>query len=184
MFKFLFISLLILLVVSGYIYVKGRKRRERISELLSGSTILAGWDYAPNEWRKAVEEEFTWVRHKDGVGHVYISPTTIYIKNDSDDRLIDLSGDGKAVTHASYSGADMSPLKLRIRWKVEHYGDNSTPKVRYYKEDYRIPVPLAHREAAQRVVAFFTAQLENNPEVYANLVSDDEPLSIFCKDSF
>lgn len=57
-------------------------------------------------------------------------------------------------------------------------------EVKYYREDYRIPVPPRWREEAPRVADFFTARLENNLEAYAEVVSDDEPLSIFGKDSF
>jgi hypothetical protein len=187
MLQSLLISSLILIaaaVAFGYILVKRRERREKIAEILSGSNLLADWAYTPDEWRRAAEEEFTWVRDRDSGGHVYLSPTMIYIKNDSEDRLIDLDAGGKVVTHASYRASEMSPLKLRVRWKVvtEHRGGSN--EVKYYKEDYRIPVPLRYQEEARRVADFFTARLENNLEAYADVVSDDEPLSLFGKDDF
>jgi hypothetical protein len=178
---------LVLLAVGAaeyYLYARRRSRRERIARILSGSNILARWSYAPDEWRKAADEEFTWVRNKNSGGEVCISPTTIYIKSDTQDRLIDLSGDGKIVTHASYRGLDMGPLKFRVRWKVVRRDPDRSDEVKYYKEDYRVPVPITYREDAERVVAYFTARLENNLEAYAAVVPDDEPISLFGKDPF
>jgi hypothetical protein len=184
----LFISVSVLLVVAfvGYfLYAGMRKRKARIAEMLSGDNLLAAWTYAPDEWRRAVEDEFTWVRRKDGVGHCYISPSGFYIRTDSHDRLFDLSGDGKVVTHASYRGVDSSsPLKLRVRWRVVTTDRNGNEQIKYHKEDYRIPVPIQHRDDAARVAAFFTAQLENNLATYTAVVPDDEPISLFGKDSF
>lgn len=57
-------------------------------------------------------------------------------------------------------------------------------EVKYYKEDYRVPVPLRYREEAERVVDFFVTRLENNLEAYTAVVPDDEPISLFGKDSF
>ena len=78
----------------------------------------------------------------------------------------------------------MSPLKLRLRWKVVRQDTDGRSEVKYYKEDLRIPVPLAHYEEAKRVADFFTARIENNLEAYTALVPDDEPISLFGKDSF
>lgn len=44
-------------------------------------------------------------------------------------------------------------------------------------------MPLKQKDDARRVADFFTAQIENNPKAYADLVADDEPLSIFGRDS-
>src|SRR5437867_10779409 len=107
MFGSLLIPLAILLAVAVlgfYLYIKKKKRRERISEILSGTNVLAHWIYTPVEWQRAVEEEFTWAKSQGDEGHVYISPTVIYVKSDSGDRLIELSGDGKVVTYAGYRG--------------------------------------------------------------------------------
>jgi hypothetical protein len=184
----LFISVLVLLGLAGvgaFLYARRRQRKARIAEMLSGEDLIAAWTYDPDEWRQAVEEEYTWVRRKDGVGNCYISPSAILIKNDSQDRLIDLTGGGKVVTYASYRGADGdSPLKLRVRWRVVTKYDDRPDEVKYYKVDYRIPVPIRNRDDATRVAAYFTAKVENNLAAYTNLVSDDEPISLFGKDSF
>jgi hypothetical protein len=179
------LALLVIAVVGSLLYVRRRKRQRRIADLLAGTNLLAAWTYGQDEWRQAVADEFTWVRNKASGGQCYISPTEIYIKNDSQDRLIDLSSGGKVVTHASYRGADSNnPLKLRVRWRVvKHYPDRPD-EVKYFKEDYRIPVPFQYRDDAARVAAFFTAQLENNLNAYTNVVPDDEPISLFGKDSF
>jgi hypothetical protein len=186
MFIFLLILVLLAVLVTGsFLYVGRRKRKARIAEMLSGDNLLAAWTYDPEEWRRAVEEEYTWIRNKDGVGHCYVSPSSIYIKNDSQDRLIDLNNDGKVVTHASYRGADgSSPLKLRVRWRVVTTDKNGNEQIKYFKEDYRIPVPIRNRDNAARVADFFTAKLENNLAAYTAVVPDDEPISLFGKDSF
>jgi hypothetical protein len=188
MLEFLVIPAFVLLgvaVVGSILYARRRERRARVAEMLAGTDLLAAWTYAPDEWRRAVEEEYTWVKSKDGVGQCYISPTAIYVKNDSQDRLIDLSGDGKVVTHASYRGADgNSPLKLRVRWRVVKHYEDRADEVKYFKEDYRIPVPIQNKDDAARVADFFTAQLENNLDAYTAVVPDDEPISLFGKDSF
>lgn len=187
MLKSLLIPVLILLgvaVVGLFLYARRRERSARVAEMLAGTNLLAAWTYAPDEWRRAVEEEYTWAKSKDGVGHCYISATGIYVKNDSQDRLIDLSSDGKVVTHASYRGADSrSPLKLRVRWRVVRQYKDRPDEVKYFKEDYRIPVPIQNKDDAARVADFFTAQLENNLGAYTAVVPDDEPISLFGKDS-
>jgi hypothetical protein len=187
MFGSFFIAAVVLLLVAiggGYLYVRGRARERKIAELLSGMDLLARWTYTGDEWRKAVAEEFTWARHGEGSGTIFIWTRGIYVRSAGGDRIFDLSGGGRVVTYAAYRGAEGSLLKLRVRWRVvEQYADRPD-EVKYYKEDYRIPVPLEHREAAQRVVEYFTAQAQNNPDAYATVMPDDEPLSLFGKDSF
>lgn len=182
---FLLITLLVLLAAAAaalYIYFRRQKRNELIALLTDGVDVLAHWTYTPAEWRKAVEEEFTWASGKDNAGGVYVSPTAIYIRTDSHDHLIDLADKGKVVTHASYSGTDDVPLKLRVRWKVVTYDQYGSEHIKYHKEDYRIPIPPGAKEAATKVADFFSRQLENNLEAYTALVGDDEPISLFGND--
>jgi hypothetical protein len=179
-----FVVLLVVVILGCYLYIKRRQRRERISAILSDTNLLAQWIYTPDEWQRAVAEEFTWAKSKGDSGHVYVSPTAFYVKSDSGDRLTELGGNGKVVTHASYRGAEGSPLKLRVRWKiVKHYADRPD-EVKYFKEDYRIPVPLKYEAQARRVADFFTAQMEANLNAYTAVVPDDEPISVFGRDSF
>lgn len=181
---FLLIVLLVLAVFFvGSNYFKRRARQRRSSEIIADPNLLAHFVYDPDEWRKAVEDEFTWVKNKESLGHVYITPTALCVKNDFQERVVELSGQSKAVTNASYRGADGSRLKLRARWRVVEYQADRPDEVKYFKEDYWIPVPLKQKEDAQRVADFFTAQVERNPKAYADLVADDEPLSIFGRDS-
>ena len=186
MFQLLIAAVVLLVVAAAglYIYFCRQRRRELIARLTDGVDLLAHWTYTPPEWRRAVEEEFTWASSKDNAGQVYISPTALYVKADCRDHLIDLANHGKVVTHASYRGTDDSPLKLRVRWKVVTRDRNGYEEVKYHKEDYRIPVPPAAKAAAQQVADFFTAQLENNLAAYTALVPEDEPISLFGKDSF
>ena len=106
------------------------------------------------------------------------------MKSDSGDRLIELGGDGKVVTYAAYRGEEGSPLKLRVRWRIVRRYQDRGDEVKYFKEDHRIPVPLKYKEEAQRVADFFTAKLEANLNAYTAVVPDDEPISLFGKDSF
>ena len=102
-------ALLAVAVLGFYLYTKRRKRRERISQILSDANLLAHLVYTPVEWQRAVEEEFAWAKSQGDVGHVYISPTVIYVKSDSGDRLIELGTEGKVVTYAAYRGEESSP---------------------------------------------------------------------------
>jgi len=180
----LLLVLLVVALVGGcYLFIKRRQRRQKISEILSDPSLLAHWIYTPVEWEKAVADEFTWAKSQGAGGDVYISPTAIYVKSGSGDRLIPLSGDGKVVTNASYRGAEGSPLKFRVRWKIVRQDQHGREEVKYYKEDYRIPVPLRLSAEAQRVVDFFTARLQDNLAAYTAVVPDDEPISLFGKDT-
>jgi hypothetical protein len=178
------VVLLIAFIVWRQIHTRRRGRMEDITEMISGRNLLAQWPYTPEEWQQAARDEFDWVRNKGGSGHVYVSPGAVYILGESDEHYIDLTADGRVVTHAACRASHMSPLKLRLRWKVVNQSEDGRSEVKYYKEDLRIPVPLAHHEQAKRVADFFTAQIENNLEAYTALVPDDEPISLFGKDSF
>ena len=171
--------------VAAYIIVRRRARNRRISGVLADPGLLARWTYTSDEWRRAAEEEFTWVRKRDDAGgEVYISPSAIYARDGSRDRLIELGGDGKVVTHASYRQGGGGPIKLRVRWKVvEQYADGPD-RVKYYKEDYRVPVPPRYAGEAERVAEFFTARLADNLDAYTAVVPDDEPISLFGRDSY
>jgi len=187
MFELVISSVVLVVVAAGasvYLYFRRQKRKSEISLLTDGVDLLAHWTYTPNEWRKAVEEEFTWASSKDDVGQVYVSPTALYVKADHRDHLIELAENDKVVTHASYRGAEDSPLKLRVRWRVVTYNPDGPDQIKYYKEDYRIPVPPSAKEAASKVADFFTRQLENNLDAYTTVIGDDESISLFGKDSF
>ncbi len=151
------------------------------ADILADPNPLARWVYTPAEWEKALEE-FDWGK-PGGTAQVIITRTNLYIGNERRDRLIALSNGVWLVTYASYRGTAESPLKLRVRCKVEA-GKYDGEDTRYHKKDYRIPVPLREKEAAQRVADFFTAELENNLAAYAAVVPQDEPISLFGKDSF
>src|SRR6185503_20779485 len=117
-------------------------------------------------------------------GEVYISATAIYFKSGSNERLIDLAADGKVVTYAAYRATEGSPLKIRVRWKVIRRYEDRPDEIKYFKEDYRIPVPLRNAADAPRGPAFFTARHDENLEAYTDLVPVDDPISLFGKDSF
>src|SRR5215204_3195133 len=100
------ILLAVLSVAGQLFYLRARYRAKKIADLTSATNILASWPYTADQWRQASEEEFTWARGRGGAGRVYISPDTVYVKGDARERLIDLAGDGRVVTHASYGGGD------------------------------------------------------------------------------
>jgi hypothetical protein len=172
-----------LAAIAIYLYFQREARRRRSFEIITDPNLLAHWVYAPDEWRKAVEEEFTWVKNKEVTGHVYISPTAVCVKNDFQERVVELDEKGKVLTNASYRGGEGSRLKLRVRWRVVERHPDQADEVKYYKEDYWIPVPAKYQEEARRVADFFTARIENNMEAYTAVVPDDEPLSLFGRDS-
>ena len=178
------VALLVVFILWHQTSSRRRARLEEIAEMVSGRNLLAQWPYTPEEWRQAAEDEFDWVKNKEGKGHVYVSSTAIYILGETDEHYIDLTSDDRVVTHASCRPSHMSPLKLRLRWKVVRQDNEGHSEVKYHKEDLRIPVPLAHHEEAKRAADFFTARIENNLEAYTALVPDDEPISLFGKDSF
>jgi hypothetical protein len=177
------IFLLGVAIVVGYLFKRRGERRLKIIEITEGPDLLAHWTYSPSEW-ETVGEEFSWAKTKGTGGDVYITPTAIYMKSGSKDRLIDLVNDGKVVTHASHRGTEESPLKIRVRWKIIRRSDDRPDEIKYYKEDYRIPVPLKNVAEAQHVAQFFTERLEANLDAYTAVVPDDEPISLFGKDSF
>jgi hypothetical protein len=49
-----FVVLLLVIILGSYLYIKRRKRQERISTMLSDPNLLAQWSYTPYEWQKAV----------------------------------------------------------------------------------------------------------------------------------
>ena len=182
----MFIAIVVLLAVVGglgFFYYRRRVRAKEIAAVLNDPNPLAVWTYTPEEWRRAVEDEFSWARSDGSSAQIRICETGIYLKTDSQSHLIELASGPKVVTFAGYRGTEGSPLRLRVRWKIvrrRRGGD----EVKYYKEDYRIPVPLREKDAAQKVVDFFTARLQNNLDAYTAVVPDDEPISLFGKDSF
>ena len=177
------VFLLLAAIVGGYLFKKRGERRLKIIEITEGPDLLAHWTYSPSEW-ETVAEEFSWAKTKGEGGDVYITPTAIYIKSGTNDRLIDLVDDGKVVTFASHRGTEDSPLKIRIRWKVIRRNEDGPDEIKYFKEDYRIPVPAGNLDEARQIAEFFTQRLEANLEAYTAVVPDDEPISLFGKDSF
>jgi len=180
-FLAIFGAICLVLVGLAFLYVLLNNARYK-EEILADPNPLARWVYTAAEWEKAVAE-FDWARPGE-TGEIIITKTSLYIRNGKRDRLITLSNGIKMVTYASYRGTAESPLKLRVRWKVQTGQFEDDEHIRYYKEDYRIPVPPREKEAAQRVADFFTAELENNLDGYAAVVGQDEPISLFGKDSF
>lgn len=185
----LLIPLLGLILIFGsailaiYFWFQRRQRDRQVAEIVAGQNSLAHWQYEPAEWAAAVAEEFTWVKHPETPGHVFVTPGNVYIANGVEDQLIRLWGKGRFVTHASYRGTELSPLKLRVRWKVVRRYKNAE-HVEYHTEDYRIPVPPDCKEAAQRVVQYFMAQVAQNPDAVNAVTSPDAPLSLFGKEPF
>ena len=96
--------------------------------------------------------------------------------------MYELESKTKVVTFAGYQDGNL--LKLRVRWRVETYDKYDHKETKYYKEDIRIPVPPREKDAAHRVVEYFTGRLVQYPGLYTQVISDDDPISLFGKDSF
>lgn len=177
---------LLLVIVAGaaYWYFRRRQQAHAAAEILNDPNPIATWTYTPQEWQQAVSDEFSWAKSDGGSAQIRICQVGFYVWSDSQSHVYELETGGKVVTFAGYLGSEGSPLKLRVRWKrVTRYEDRPD-EVKYFKEDYRIPVPLREKDAALKVVEFFQGRLENNLNAYTAVVPDDEPISLFGKDSF
>lgn len=183
----IFLALIILFAGSAvgafYLYQQRSRRRKVIGDILSDVNPLAVWTYTPDEWRSAVEE-LSWGRADDGPVAVRISRFGVYFKTRSGEYVLPLMDGTRTVTFAGYSGGEGNPLKLRTRWREVTRDQYEQEQFKYYKEDFRVPVPLREQAAAQNVVIYFTRWLEDHPNLYAQLLPDDEPISVFGKDSF
>ena len=168
----------------GYLLFRRWSKSQAAAEILNDPNPLATWTYTPAEWQQAVNDEFSWAKADGNSAQIRICLSGFYIWTDSQSRVYDLESGSKVVTFAGYSGIEGSPLKLRVRWKVVTHDMDGNERTTYHKEDYRIPVPLREKDAAQRVVEFFKTRLENNLSAYTAVVPDDEPISLFGKDSF
>jgi len=187
----LFFALIIVLagLAAGaiFLYQRRSRRRKAIDDILFDVNPLAVWTYSPEEWRSAVQEELSWGHADDGPVQVRISRSGVYFKTRSSEHLLPLADGTRIVTFAGYGGAAGNPLKLRTRWRVvthDRREEYDQEKIKYYKEDYRIPVPLREHAAAQNVVNYFTKWAEDNPRFYTQMLPDDDPISLFGKDSF
>jgi len=169
---------------AGYWYFRRRQQAQAAANILNDPNPIATWTYTPQEWQEAVADEFSWARPDGGAAQIRICQSGIYVWSDSHSRVYELETGGKVVTFAGYLGNQASPLKLRVRWRVVSYDEYNNQQIKYHKEDYRIPVPLREKDAAFRVVEVFTARLENNLNTYTSVVPEDEPISLFGKDSF
>lgn len=179
--------IIILLVLGGAVaaafwFVRRGRQNRWLDEALT-SPLIASWTYTPSQWAKAVADEFSWGR-PDESAQIYFYLSLVYIQAESGKQFFPLERDDRVVTFAGYAAIEGSPLKLRVRWKVVSDDQEGNRQTKYYKEDYRIPVPLQEKAEALKVVEFFTTRLENNLTAYTAVVPDDEPISLFGKDSF
>ncbi len=190
---YIFVSLLYLIAIvivlalaagAGYWYFQRRRQAQAAADILNDPNPIATWTYTPQEWQQAVSDEFSWASSDGGSAQIRICLAGFYVWSDSQSRVYELEKVGKVVTFAGYLGTEGSPLKLRVRWKRITRYDDRPDEVKYFKEDYRIPVPLREKDAALKVVEFFQSRLENNLNAYTAVVPDDEPISLFGKDSF
>jgi len=182
---FIAIGLLLAIAAGGaYWYFRRRRQAQAAANILSDPNPLAIWTYTPAEWQQAVSDEFSWASADGASAQIRICQRGFYVWSDSHSRVFELEAGGKFVTFAGYLGVEGAPLKLRVRWREitqDRYGNE---EIHYYKEDHRIPVPMREKEAAMKVVEFFKTRLEKHLDWYTALLPDDEPISLFGKDSF
>jgi len=169
---------------AGYWYFRRRQQSQEAAAILNDPNPIATWTYTPAEWQQAVSDEFSWASADGGSAQIRICQSGIYVWSDSHSHVYDLETGGKFVTFAGYLGVEGNPLKLRVRWREITQDRNGDEEIHYHKEDYRIPVPLREKEAALKVVDFFTTRLEKHMDWYTALLPDDEPISLFGKDGF
>lgn len=184
----LLIALIVMVVLAagaaGYLYYRRRIPRKAVDDILFDVNPLAEWTYSAPEWQRAVENDLSWGKVDDGETTVRICRTGAYFKNKSREHLIPLTNGTRVVTFAGYLGGEGMPLKLRTRWRVITHDQNGDEQIHYYKEDFRIPVPPSQQAAAENVVNYFTKWLDDNMRFYTMMLPDDEPISLFGKDSF
>jgi hypothetical protein len=180
------LAVILALAVAGaaVLFFRRRVRRKAIDDILFDVNPLAVWTYSAEEWRRAVKDELSWGGEDDGDTQVRICHAGIYFKNQRREYLVPLIDGLRVVTFAGYLAGEESPLKLRTRWRTVTVDEDGNNKIKYYKEDFRIPVPPREKQAAGNVVRYFTEWLESNMELYTRVVPDDEPISLFGKDSF
>ena len=178
------ISVLALAAGVVYWYLRRRRLANAAAKILDDPNPLAAWTYTPAEWQQAVADEFSWGSADGNSAQIRICQGGIYVWSDSHSHVYDLEAGGKFVTFAGYLGGEGNPLKLRVRWREFRQDRYGNEEIHYHKEDYRIPVPLREKEAALRVVDFFKTQLEKHLDWYTAVLPDDEPISLFGKDSF
>jgi len=175
---------LTLIAAAGYWYFRRWRQASIAADILNDPNLVASWTYTPQEWQQAVTDEFDWAKAGGGSAQVRISQRGVYVWSDSDSRVYELETGTKVVTFAGYPGIEGSPLKLRVRWKVVTYDEHGNRQTKYHKQDHRIPVPLRVKDEAEKVVQFFQQRLENNLDAYTAVIPDDQPISLFGKDSF
>ena len=168
----------------GYWYFRRRRKAIAATAILNDPNPIATWIYTPAEWQQAVTDEFSWASGDGGSAQIRICQSGIYVWSDSHSRVFELETSGKFVTFAGYLGVEGNPLKLRVRWREITQDRNGNEEIHYHKEDLRIPVPVREKEAAMKVVDFFKTRLESHLDWYTALLPDDDPISLFGKDSF
>ncbi len=179
------IFVVIFLAVGGfYLYQRRQRQRKAIDDILFDVTPLAVWTYSPEEWRQAVDDELSWGRVDDGPTDIRICRSSVYFKNQAREHLLPLADGTRIVTFAGYLGGEGTPLKLRTRWRVITQDQNGNEQIHYHKEDFRIPVPVREKDAALKVVDYFTKWLDDHMQFYTKMVPEDDPISVFGKDSF
>jgi hypothetical protein len=178
------LTVLVLAAGAGYWYLRRRQQAQAAANILNDPNPIATWTYTPQEWQQAVSDEFSWASAEGDSAQIRICQSGFYVWSDSHSRVYELEAGGKFVTFAGYLGVEGNPLKLRVRWREIRQDRNGDEEIRYHKEDYRIPVPLREKEAALKVVDFFTTRLEKHLDWYTALLPDDAPISLFGKDSF
>ena len=179
------IGIILVLAVAAGVWFLWRFLKARLAKAIRNDpNPLAMWTYTPAEWQQAVADEFTWGRAEGNSAQIKICQLGFLVDDGSGARVFQLETGTRVVTFAGYLPIEGSRLKLRVRWRVKRGDKYEHQETRYYKEDYRIPVPLREREQAQNVVDFFTNKLQNNLEAYTALLADDESISLFGNDSF
>src|SRR5215831_3406892 len=173
------IFVLVLLAAGGvYLYRRRQGQRKAIDDILFDVNPLAVWTYSAEEWRQAVNDELSWGRVDDGPTDIRICRSGVYFKNQAREHLMPLADGIRIVTFAGYLGGEGLPLKLRTRWTVTTEDRNRETKIHYHKEDFRIPVPPREKDAALNVVIYFSRWLEDHERFYAELIPEDESISI------
>jgi len=135
------------------------------------------WQYSADEWQHLVDTTDL-ADTARGSAIVRITPTDIWIDDNSSSLRKELIGYRKYVTACKFEG---STLSLRVRSTAKYVRSNV--QVMYCK-DYRLPVPIGHEEDASKVVKYFSKWVADNPVKVANVSPKGNGATLFGEQGF
>jgi hypothetical protein len=161
------------LIFGLYFFVKWRNRQSLISAIKNGRGVLTKWNYSPEEWRWAAENNFEIGAKPGDHGRVFFTARHIYLTNGRKDILWELIGQKKFVKHLTeiflLKQSPMNVVKFTVRTKTIKKDDrgNDTMDENYDVEYFYVPVPANFKFETEKVLKFYQDILDRNPDAVA-----------------